>query len=80
VIRRSQVGGAAKSTKNQQELANKKPPPKDYLKEMKSKREQEGVNVKKHHHLLNEAEIDKVLKNRDMSEAEKYHMLRIKTD
>ena len=29
---------------------------------------------------MNEAEIDKVLKSRDMSEAEKYHLLRIKTD
>jgi len=36
--------------------------------------------VKRHHHLLNDAEIDRVLKNRDMSEAEKYNLLRIKTD
>ena len=71
-----------KSTKNQKdpEPLSKKPPPKDYLREMKSKREQEGIQVKRHHHLLNEAEIDKVLKNRDMSEAEKYNLLRIKTD
>ena len=47
---------------------------------MKSKREQEGIQFKRHHHLLNEAEIDKVLRSRDLSEAEKYHLVRIKTD
>ena len=71
-----------KSVKNMppKEQADKKPPPRDYLKELKSKREQEGVQVKKHHYLLNEAEIDKVLKSRDMSEAEKYNLLRLKTE
>jgi hypothetical protein len=44
---------------------------------MKSKREGEG---KRNHHLFNGAEIDKVLKSQNMSDAEKYSILRIKTD
>lgn len=32
------------------------------------------------HHLIHGAEIDKVLKSQNMSDAEKYNMLRIKTD
>lgn len=81
MIRRS-TNNNPKSTKHSKEPEpiQKKPPPRDYLKELKSKREQDGVQVKRHHALLNEAEIDKVLKSRDMSEAEKYHLLRIKTD
>jgi hypothetical protein len=39
---------------------SKKPPPKDYLREMKSKRDAEG---KRNHHGFNGAEIDKVLKS-----------------
>lgn len=40
---------------------SKKPPPKDYLREMKSKRDAEGG--KRNHHGFNGAEIDKVLKS-----------------
>lgn len=61
---------------------SKRPPPKDYLKEMKSKREQdEGSSTnRRNHHLFNGAELDRVLKNRNLSEAEKYNLVRIKTD
>jgi hypothetical protein len=58
---------------------SRKPPPKDYLREMKSKRLQEAEVAGKRHN-YHGVEIDKVLKNTNISEAEKYSMLRIKTD
>jgi hypothetical protein len=39
----------------------------------------EGGIIKRHHN-YHGAEIDKVLKNTNISEAEKYSILRIKTD
>lgn len=61
---------------------SKRPPPKDYLKEMKSKREQdEGSNSNRRNlHLFDGRDLDRVLKNRNLSEAEKYNLVRIKTD
>lgn len=51
------------------------------MKEMKSKREQqENLGGGFRQHMLHGAEIDKVLKSQNMSDAEKYSMLRIKTD
>jgi hypothetical protein len=44
---------------------------------LKSKREQEGG---RRHHLLNGVEIDKVLKSQNMSDAEKYSLVKIRTD
>ena len=41
---------------------SRKPPPKDYLREMKSKREQQ-MDGRRNHHLFNGAEFDKVLKS-----------------
>ena len=58
---------------------SEKPPVKDYLREMKSKREQQQ-QYENRSHMLHGAEIDKVLRSREMSEAEKYNLLRIKTE
>ena len=63
------------------EPVSQKPPYRDYLKEMKSKREQqENLGGGFRQHMIHGAEIDKVLKSQNMSDAEKYNMLRIKTD
>ncbi len=58
---------------------SRKPPPKDYLREMKSKRLQDAAEGKKQAN-YHGVEIDKVLRSQNMSEAEKYSLLRIKTD
>ncbi len=57
---------------DEQQTATRKPPI-DYLREMKSKREQQHPQRMSH-------EIDKVLRSQEMSEAEKYQIVRMKTE
>lgn len=84
-MRKSQNAKKLKPLQPQVEEANfKKPPPpqRDYLKEFKSKREQQMLyqDGGSRHRMIHGMEIDKVLRNQNMSDAEKYNLLRIKTD
>ncbi len=65
----------AVSTKHDVTKESGKPPVKDYLREMKSKREQQHPQRQ-----MYGAEIDKVLRSQEMTEAEKYKLVRMRTE